>query len=314
MPQHQTLHRRLHVWFWNLVERPFPVWYCNHWVAWLHREFERGTGLAPVAGNEAGGPRPGDLTVDLEVLVGGRRAEVLGKSRSGCCAGLDQIAFRIPADLEGCYVPIVVRAGGVLSNHGSISVSPSRGCSDPHGFSAADLERIPPGGSFSTGAVLLSRTSIKFTVPQFVVEDLPRPGQLPPPGSTVDLRTDSGSGVFSRYDFNSLIRSRGVSGFAPLGQCSVSGFRNDPTAIDPIRATNLDAGPVLNLNGPKGAKQFTKTAGIYTARLGGGGFPGLPGGQPEYLDPGAYTLDNGSGGTDVGAFRATLNVPTLLVT
>lgn len=41
MSQHHSFSQRLHLWFWNLLERPFPVWYCNHWLAWLHREFER---------------------------------------------------------------------------------------------------------------------------------------------------------------------------------------------------------------------------------------------------------------------------------
>jgi len=44
--QHQELHRRFHRWFWNPLERLFPVWYCNHWLAWLHREFERDRELA----------------------------------------------------------------------------------------------------------------------------------------------------------------------------------------------------------------------------------------------------------------------------
>ncbi len=262
-----------------------------------------GTGLGPVSGNEAGGPLPGDLSVEVEVLVGGRRAELLGKSRSGCCAGLDQIAFRIPAGVEGCYVPVVIRAGGVsggvFSNHGTIAIA-SRGryCSDPHGFSAADLERAASGGAYSTGSVVLSRNSNKFSAP--------------PPIGDIVTRSDNGSGGFFRYDLARLIRSQGA-GFAPLGNCLVTTYRGQG-AVDPIRPDILDAGPVLNLNGPRGAKQLMRqTGGFYSAQLGGGGVPGLPGGMPDYLDPGPYTVDNGSGGADVGTFRSTLTLPPLLV-
>jgi hypothetical protein len=46
MPRPQPFQHRLHRWFSNLLGRPFPVWYCNHWIAWLHREFERDRELA----------------------------------------------------------------------------------------------------------------------------------------------------------------------------------------------------------------------------------------------------------------------------
>jgi uncharacterized protein (TIGR03437 family) len=273
-----------------------------------------GTGLGPVSGPEAERPLPGDLPVNVQVLVGGRPAEVLGKSRSGCCAGLDQIAFRIPADVEGCYVPLVVRAGNVLSNYTSMSIARSgRVCSDPNGFSANDLERIQGGGTYSFGAATLTRSTIKFSIPQFLVEAQPLPGQLPPPGSTVEIKSDNGGGVFYRWDFNRLIRSQSAGGgLAPIGQCYVSVYRGTSSS-DPIRPDPLDAGPVLNLSGPRGTKQLTRTsAGVYSAQLGGGNFPGVPGGQPDYLEPGSYTLNNGSGGADVGPFQKTIEVPTLL--
>jgi hypothetical protein len=41
-----------------------------------------------------------------------------------------------------------------------------------------------------------------------------------------------------------------------------------------------------------------------------GGIPGLPGSAPPFLEAGSYTVDNGSGGSDVGAFTATLAIPT----
>ena len=37
--------------------------------------------------------------------------EILDTTRSGCCAGIDQVAFEVPAGIEGCNVPIRVRYG-----------------------------------------------------------------------------------------------------------------------------------------------------------------------------------------------------------
>jgi uncharacterized protein (TIGR03437 family) len=46
-----------------------------------------GTGLGPVTADERAGAVPGDLPLSVEVYVGGRRANVSYKGRSGCCAG-----------------------------------------------------------------------------------------------------------------------------------------------------------------------------------------------------------------------------------
>jgi hypothetical protein len=50
--------------------------------------------------------------------------------------------------------------------------------------------------------------------------------------------------------------------------------------------------------------------GKYQSNLGGGIPPlfSLP--NPPYLAPGDYTVDNGAGGKDVGAFSATLTIPS----
>jgi hypothetical protein len=87
---------------------------------------------------------------------------------------------------------------------------------------------------------------------------------------------------------------------------------------DPVAIQRLDAGAALNLAGPLGAKQFprTGTGGFsYDAGgdglLGGGipGLPGLPAATPDYLAPGNYTLNNGSGGAVVGGFATSLTIP-----
>ena len=65
----------------------------------------------------------------------------------------------------------------------------------------------------------------------------------------------------------------------------------------------------MSVNGPPGARALAPDSkGSYTARLGGGG-----GGRPAYLFPGVYTIDNGSGGADVGPFSVSITIPTTVV-
>ncbi|MGH9721841.1 MAG: hypothetical protein ACRD8O_16655, partial [Bryobacteraceae bacterium] len=253
-----------------------------------------GTGLGPVSGNEGAAPLPGDQSVDIEVFAGGRRATVSYKGRSGCCAGIDQIAFIVPDGVEGCYVPLVVRAGGVVSNFVSMAVAASGStCSDPFSYSQEDLQKLQTSGSFRSGGVTLSRSISKFTFQT----------------TTIESRTDSGSGSFIRWDPATLLANVGQT--PTLGSCTLNTYRGTPNIPT---FTLLDAGQVLNLSGPKGNKQLTRQFGVYSATLGGGTpIPGGPAVQPDYLDPGEYTVDNGSGGADVGGFRARVTVPVALV-
>jgi hypothetical protein len=146
-------------------------------------------------------------------------------------------------------------------------------------------------GSLSFGAISLSRATSKLSIAGF----------------EVNSRTDSGAGVFYRIDYNALIRSSTVAGQPPEGSCSVSTFGGEDPPADPVAATltPLDAGPSLTVSGPRGQKTMTRTQpGTYTAELGGGtSFPGLPPPQPDYLEPGEYTV-TGPGGSTVGPFTA----------
>src|SRR5712692_5299444 len=92
-----------------------------------------GTGLGPIAGLDNTAPAPANLNEPVEVTLGGRPAPIDYRGRSGCCAGVDQINFRIPPDApSGCAVPIQVRLqDGVYSNIASIAIDPEgRPCSD----------------------------------------------------------------------------------------------------------------------------------------------------------------------------------------
>lgn len=257
-----------------------------------------GTGLGPVDFDERnpGAPVRDIRPADFQVLVGGRPAQVDFAGRSPNWPGLDQVNFVVPSNVdEGCYVPVAVRARGIVSNFVSLAVSarPDR-CSDPMSFSEADFQFIGEGKELRIGEIALTRIDMGL-----------------PPGLPIQsFRSDDGTGTFYKYDFVRILRSRGVSAAAPFGHCTVYSFSGQEfnPEVDPAAPIGLDAGAALTLTGPKGTKQLPrKEPGYYQANLGGG-LPGTPGYAPEYLDPGTYRVSNGSGGADVGPFEATLTI------
>ena len=89
------------------------------------------TGLGPIGSPDNVLPSSFPNFGGVEVFVGTQAASVIYGGRSGCCSGVDQIAFAIPAGVTGCYLPVAVRRGGTLSNFVTIAVSGNGApCSD----------------------------------------------------------------------------------------------------------------------------------------------------------------------------------------
>jgi hypothetical protein len=139
----------------------------------------------------------------------------------------------------------------------------------------------------------------------------------------VEAMVDSITGIFQSIDYSNLPPQpvQTVIQSATVGPCNVVtlGPLSLPS-LGSILPKILDAGPVLNLNGPNGLKQIplNSIVNIFFSTLGGGtpppaSVPNAPVLPPLYLDAGSYALDNGSGGADVGPFTATLNVPAPLL-
>jgi uncharacterized protein (TIGR03437 family) len=246
-----------------------------------------GSGLGAVAGNEAAGPLPGDLGSAIEIYVGGKRAAIYYRGRSGCCAGVDEVYFYVPAGVTGCYVPVVVSNGQGVSNTTTMSISESGNfCEDPSGFTAADYKRMSAGEKLAAGWIQLNRRGI-YTSP--TVE----------PAQTSETVLAN----FNRFETERAIRHNAPTRFTGFGSCAVDMVRVTDTPSPPMYAPDaLDAGAALSVKNPGGTIKEVKSVaeGDFFAYVGGETNV-VP--LPQYLFNGTYVVDNGSGAAGVGAFR-----------
>jgi len=164
---------------------------------------------------------------------------------------------------------------------------------------ACAQDQPPLTGILKVGALEMIRTNSKFNA-----------GPL----GTIESTMDSFGGAFSSTDLSKVVRGEQAPQ-TTIGSCFISplGLQLEtPPRTDVV--TYLDAGPFINITGPNGSKQIPVAKLLYGAALGGGlPLPLLPPPPPLFVTPGTYTADNGAGGADVGAFTATLNIPSLFV-
>ncbi|HYL37480.1 MAG TPA: hypothetical protein VEV17_16315 [Bryobacteraceae bacterium] len=279
-----------------------------------------GTGLGAIQSDET---QPGAADVpnaQITVYVGNQQATVLSAGRGTCCSGLppafpvpqgiaawDVIQFTVPDANFGCLVSVVVQSGNYISNPLTISISPDGSpCVDPTANDPGDT--VTFNTTARAGNILLMRIDTKTAAS----------------GMTIENVIDSGTAQFIQYS----VPSPGtvpVSRF-PLAQnldpgtCSVSLDRlpnpltgtPPPTGTGTQQITFLDAGPVLNIANSSGTMQLREAGtGSYSRSLGSYTIiPGVPPIGSVFLDPDAYTADNGGGGADVPSFTGNLNVPS----
>ena len=228
-------------------------------------------------------------------------------------AAWDVIAFTVPEGAAGCQVSLAVQTGDTVSNIGSIAVTADgAACLDLSAITAGDS--VDLSGTVKFGLITLYRLATK-TALQSV---------------SIDTTVDTGAAVFTQVDLGAnpaVVYSQALSqlGGTP-GTCTVTIGRSDAFIDSGTNSGSgpqnvlLDAGPAINIKGSNGTKQLTRSSdGAY-----GGAFatiintslPGLPpiasGGSP-FLEPGAFTADNGGGGADIGPFSINLNNPKALV-
>ena len=244
-----------------------------------------GSGLGAVTGDETEPPVQVDLGTGVQVFVGNQPATILYGGR-GSSPALDQIDFTVPTGVgTGCKVSIAVLVKGVTSNVTTTSIAPAgqTTCGDTRGFlTAANLQKAVSNGSLNLGGVELARIS----------------------GGN-----DSLLAYFGNYPLNSLIRSWGGSFGPSIGSClayELGGSSLETVILDPIEPAFLDAGPDLFMTGPGGTKTIpASSTGSFDADLAIA--------PSTYIQPGSYTVTNGSGGANVGPFNWQLTLPASVV-
>jgi uncharacterized protein (TIGR03437 family) len=250
-----------------------------------------GTGLGPVSAADSSGPQPGNMAnIPLKLWLGGVQATVSYQGRSGCCIGEDQIVFVVPDGVPtGCAVPLAVQINDQISNYTVMPVSSSgRNCS-----------LAQPGFDVNSDAIQQLIRGAPVTYTQVKLNR-----RLAQNGQGYE---DRGDAQFLKISAPAAVQPFILSliDTQPLGTCIVA---NALAGSDPP-LTFLgapDAGASLSVSGPVGnralPKQSTPGPTDYFAVLGPG----------NYLNSGSFSI-TGPGGPDVGAFTATISLPSMPV-
>ena len=273
-----------------------------------------GTGLGPDGNSDVNAPKPTDIPIDLELYVGGKRASVSYKGRSGCCTAIDQIVFQVPDGVDGCYVPVVAKIGNAVSNFTTMSVSSGGPCSDALNFSATDISTAQASGHLRVGYVDLIRNESV---------------QPATPGATTGVLfgSDTAYAQFVDIPFGTLI-GMPVRTVSTPGSCtileSLASPRDifGPPVLLPAAAFKIGNAGAVNIAGPSGAKSIAPNGSdpYYTDTLGpitglDPPNPSLPVVVPAFLDPGNYTVSAPGAtpinGIPVGSFNAQIAVPAV---
>jgi uncharacterized protein (TIGR03437 family) len=244
-----------------------------------------GTGLGAIAGAPDDRP-PGAArtTLPVEVVIAGRMVAPLYAGRSPNYAGLDQINFIAPVDLQPtCYVPVAVRAGGRLSNVASVPMTTAgRTCPHPFNLSEQSAARIDSGGTITIAQVIGERRS----------------SEAGPVGE--------GMGIgFAEVDANSLEISVDAPN-DPLndpqpGICAPQVVDNNATVVMRPRVSRprfLDAGSIVSLVGPSYSADLPRTPDSTYGM-------NLPTGT---LRAGVWTFSS-TGGADISPFQLASDLP-----
>ncbi|MBZ5607822.1 MAG: hypothetical protein LAP38_06175 [Acidobacteriia bacterium] len=309
-----------------------------------------GTGLGAIDGNDAMPPPSGKQFANVEVFVGNSPATVVAAGRSGCCAGLDQIAFEVPNATFGCLVPVTVRTGGAtVSNFVSVPIS-ARGeaCSNTApGFPASLLNRAIAGDPLKLGLIAIGPVRLLeflgFSFSQGAQDQLS--ALLHGPVAEADIKRLIQAyrsrqmrtlqqilakyGVTPRHIDHKLVRAvHALAGLDVQGAGAAFGTLSSLSDFGPQFAFSVPPAGTCTLTREMQAPRFeaesrSLDAGAALSFNGPSGpramqrkssayEVSLGGGFPEAIVPsGSYSVA-GSGGTGVGPFTATLNISDTL--
>ena len=250
-----------------------------------------GTGVGPVpaGADETAQQTPADLSnVPISAWIGGVPAKVYYHGRSQY-PGLDQVILIVPQGVTpGCYVSVVTQSGNMVSNSATLPVAANgRTCSEPTlGLTAGQFQTnasssIVAGGFIAIDHVILSEGGMN------TISDVATAAFFKIPGAQNNTVPVS---------------------LASLGSCIVLPSASDlmATAIDNwysqvLPKEALNAGSLV-VTGPVGSAGIPLANGLYDAVTHPLGTSFIPG------NGGNFTVDNGSGGPDVGKFSASSTI------
>jgi uncharacterized protein (TIGR03437 family) len=251
------------------------------------------TGLGSVNGSDLSGAGLGQNMPDLplKLFLGGVQAQVVYQGRSGCCIGLDQIAFSVPDSVpSGCAVPLVVQINDVVSN--TIAVPVANGSRD---CTTADpiASKIDPSILAGTRPLALAEVDMGRFInsSRTAVED-----DIRFQFSKVTLKPALAPFVASFLDLD-----------PPVDLCLVRpGATGNPSRISlgSVADTTvpLDAGSNFTIKAPFGTMTVpTNNGNLETVSAAG-----------SLYTPGNYTI-TGSGGKDVGPLSIATILPPVAV-
>jgi uncharacterized protein (TIGR03437 family) len=305
------------------------------------------TGLGPIDQDDSVLPTTFKQFANTEVFVGDRAARVISANRSGCCSGLDQIAFEVPDGPQSCFVPVSIRTPGGSSNFVTLPVSGSGGpCSNPAPeFTQSLLNKAAGGQSISLGLIGIGPVPVLrgagFRFSGGFAERLSKILHVKVPDADVDrllkaYRTRNMASVrkivaqyapgfkFSSGSARKLLRAAAdfeqqqgagagfgaASGIATLAPDYASNFSAPGTCT--ILNQDLSKDPAASIRVLDAGNTLTVDGPLGPRslnRMVKGLYQAVLGAgtSPSSTIPGLYTV-SGTGGADIGPFSVSLNV------
>lgn len=253
-----------------------------------------GTGLGPINGPDNVAPGAVQVGSNVIVTIAGQVVKPDYAGRSPAFAGLDQVNFKIPANVKtSCYVPVSITASGQVSQDFVLPVASagSTACTHPFGLSESALATLDAGGTVNVGLFQILRAFVAALG-----------GSIEGAGGLFD--TANANEVFQIYNripvaFGAISYPAPVNGCVVIDQMLTGGGFSAPD-FSKLGGKELVADAItLTINGPNSASGniLRQTSGGYLSVF-----------LPPILGPGTWTI-SGMGGVDVAAFNATITLP-----
>lgn len=246
-----------------------------------------GTGLGPINTADNVAPPIGNVAAPVLVYLGGKQVNrILYSGRAPCCSAVDQIVFEVPVDApEGCFVPVQLKSGEVVSNAVTIAVKKEGGpCTDGEGVLSTSL-----AAGQKTGLAIAARVRMRADTSVPVNRDF----------------TGDFASVFLNQAANAPFNYDPILALPPAGACStytVSGDLLGGAGLQRFPGRSLAAG-ALTIAGVRGPLTLSGNTLLGLS----GELPGTVN-LPLFLNSGVATI-RAAGGTEVGAFSVSLDVP-----